>query len=43
MRRGGVGGREIKRNAEMWCGENSKKCKGSIKKIGKRRIVEERS
>jgi hypothetical protein len=36
MRRGG-GGREIKRNAEMWCGENSKERKGNIRERGMRR------
>jgi hypothetical protein len=43
MRRGGVGGREIKRNAELWCGENLKERKGSSRKRGMRRIGEERS
>jgi hypothetical protein len=40
MRRGGGGGGEIKRNAKMGSGENSKERKGSIRKIG---IGEERS
>jgi hypothetical protein len=37
MRRGGEGGGEIKRNAKMGSGENSKERNGSIRKRGVRR------